>query len=241
MSNESSKGCPRCDDYDKIKDELEQTKRRSQEDQKSALKRCEDSKSQLQKKLLTVGAAAVVGATIVGKDFVDTIYEYLNSFNKVKNAASGLVSMADTPADVPTTEIKEEQKEEPTEDKRDPVDTTPRLAKAFPVIPLTDWSLDVPYLMGDPYRSPLEDILFAENTSATASFLDGTEDLSMLMDAFQIDQALSWDVPPLLFPDLPVYYDMGLPVQNAAIVPESGAWISLMMIPMVWHPRRRRR
>ena len=242
MSKESSEGCPRCDDYDKLKDELEQTKRRSSEEQKSALKRCEESKSQLQKKLLTVGAAAVIGGTIVGKDLVDQITEYINSFNKVKNAAGGLIGMADAPADVPVIEVNEEQKEETTEDERDPVDTEPRLAKAFPVLSLPDWSLDVPILTEDLYSSSLSDIILAsEMNSVAPSVLDVSENLSDLMAAFQIDDMITWNVPPLMLTDLPVYYDMGMPVERAAIVPEVGAWTPMLFLPMVFHPRRRRR
>ena len=95
-----TEGCPRCQDYDKVKDELESNKRKSQEEQKSALKKCEDSKAQLQKKLLTVGAAAVIAGTVLGKEFVDKIASYIESFNKVKDGAAQLVSQADPPADV---------------------------------------------------------------------------------------------------------------------------------------------
>ena len=52
MKNDTNEGCPRCRDYEKVKDELESNKRKAQDDQKSALKSCEDSKAKLQKKLL---------------------------------------------------------------------------------------------------------------------------------------------------------------------------------------------
>ena len=79
MKNESLEGCPRCGDYDKIKDELESNKKKVQEEQKSALKRCEDSKKQLQKKLLTIGVIAIVAGTILGKEFVDKIADYIEN------------------------------------------------------------------------------------------------------------------------------------------------------------------
>ena len=240
---ENDNGCDRCRDYDKVREELENTKRKSTEDQKNALKRCEDSKSQLQKKLLSVGAAAVIGGTILGKDLVDKIAEYIESFNTVKNAANGLVGMADPPVDVPIVEVKEEPKEETEEDKKDPVDTKPRLAKAFPVLSLPDWSLDVPMLTGDRYGSSLSDIILASemNSITPSSLLDVSEDLSNLMAAFQIDDMITWDVPPLMLTDLPVYYDMGMPMERAAIVPEVGAWTPMLFLPIAFHPRRRRR
>ena len=151
--------------------------------------------------------------------------------------------MADPPVDVPIVEVKEEPKEETEEDKKDPVDTKPRLAKAFPVLSLPDWSLDVPMLTGDRYGSSLSDIILASemNSITPSSLLDVSEDLSNLMAAFQIDDMITWDVPPLMLTDLHVYYDMGMPVERAAIVPEIGAWTPMLFLPIAFHPRRRRR
>ena len=121
MNLPETDGCPRCQDYDKVKDELDSSKRRAQDDQKSALKKCEDSRTHLQKKLLTVGAAAVVGGTILGKDFVDKIAEYIESFNQVKDGASKLIGQADPPPlpDLAQNEdaTDKEEKEEDTEEK----------------------------------------------------------------------------------------------------------------------------
>ena len=146
MKKESLEGCPRCDDYDKIKDELESNKRKSQEEQKNALKRCEDSKKQLQKKLLTIGAIAIIAGTILGKEFVDKIAEYIDSFNKVKDTANQLISKADTPT--PPSVDSEPEPEEVIDD-------------AFVLVPApitrdtSIWST-VPIL---DYNSPLEQII----------------------------------------------------------------------------------
>ena len=160
---ENDNGCDRCRDYDKVREELENTKRKSTEDQKNALKRCEDSKSQLQKKLLSVGAAAVIGGTILGKDLVDKIAEYIESFNTVKNAASGLVGMADPPVDVPIVEVKEEPKEVKEEPKKKPKakpkftrkpPKLPKKKKSKPTyVPLTDSELNemvAGHILGNP-------------------------------------------------------------------------------------------
>ena len=56
--NEETKDCPRCSDYDKVKQELENNKSQREKETKDALKHCKDSKARLQKKLLTLGAIA---------------------------------------------------------------------------------------------------------------------------------------------------------------------------------------
>ena len=154
MKNESLEGCPRCGDYDKIKDELESNKRKSQEEQKSALKRCEDSKKQLQKKLMTIGAVAIVAGTILGKDFVDKIASYIDSFNSVKDGASKLVGQADPPITTPPTEVAKE-------------DTTEEIDDAFVLVPaprtvdMSMWPAGT-FIAQD---SPLDDFIRTGSTS----------------------------------------------------------------------------
>ena len=154
MKQESLEGCPRCDDYDKVKDELESNKRKSQEEQKSALKRCEDSKKQLQKKLMTIGAVAIVAGTILGKDFVDKIASYIDSFNSVKDGASKLVGQADPPITTPPTEVAKE-------------DTTEEIDDAFVLVPaprtvdMSMWPVGT-FIAQD---SPLDDFIRTGSTS----------------------------------------------------------------------------
>ena len=117
--------CPRCSDYDKVKEELENTKRSADKEVKDSLKNCESQRKKLQKQLLTAGAIAIVAGTILGKDFIDKVASYFDSFNDVKNNASSLVGMADTPQSItseeneqPTPQV-EEQEEEQEEKKRE--------------------------------------------------------------------------------------------------------------------------
>jgi hypothetical protein len=114
MNNEEN-GCPRCSDYDQLKDELEHNKKNADREVKDSLKQCQTEKKKIQKQLLTVGACAVIGGTILGKEFVDKIAEYIESFNSVKNAATDIIGQA-TPSTPPqgqsdTTEEKEEKDE----------------------------------------------------------------------------------------------------------------------------------
>ncbi len=115
MNNEEN-GCPRCSDYDQLKDELEHNKKNADREVKDSLKQCKTEKKKIQKQLLTVGACAVIGATILGKEFVDKIAEYIESFNSVKNAATDIIGQADS--STPPVEQKDTQKEE--DDKEEP-------------------------------------------------------------------------------------------------------------------------
>ena len=244
MKNESLEGCPRCGDYDKIKDELESNKKKVQEEQKSALKRCEDSKKQLQKKLLTIGAAAIVAGTILGKDFVDKIADYIDSFNDVKSGASKLVGQADTPA--PPQVAKEEEKQEEEIDDVFVLVPAPRKVNTdmWPagMITTNDTSLD--FLM-DNYGSMSMIDLVTASTLATPIPLPFEEELmlppsslelwrlttmvSPLQDEFQF--FLPFDYEPTLTP---------LSLNQPAVVPETNAYFAFVGLPLVLHRRKRR-
>ncbi len=112
MNQEESR-CPRCSDYDKVKEELENNKRTSDKEVKDSLKNCESQKKKLQKQLLTAGAIAIIAGTILGKDFVDKVADYINSFNDVKNKATDLIGATipipiEQPTEVATIEKEEE-------------------------------------------------------------------------------------------------------------------------------------
>ena len=249
MPKESLEGCPRCDDYDKIKDELESNKRKSQEEQKNALKRCEEGKANLQKKLLTVGAVAVVAGTILGKDFVDMVADYIKSFNDVKNAASGLVGMADTPIVTPETNTNEETQDNTEDTPEDTPKSTPSRSDATywagtPDIDLYgSASSSIPYiaLMND-FESPsLIDMVTSELLTADLALTqDTTVGLSEMMDLtmFGTMPFEPLDLSPWDFPSEP-FSMMNEP--PAAIVPESHAWIPLMGMSGILFSKRRRR
>lgn len=246
MTKESLEGCPRCDDYDKIKDELESNKRRSQDEQKNALKRCEDGKAKLQKKLLTIGAIAIVAGTILGKDFVDMVTDYINSFNNAKNAASKLVGMADTPPTIPETNTTEETQD----DTEDTPETTPSRVDdtiywaGVPDMNLFGSSNSIPYamLMGD-FEPSLIDMMTYEMLTDDLAFStqDISANLSEVLDLTMLGSSMSFfeplDLSPWDFPN----ESYGMMYETpSAIVPETGAWIPLMGVPILLSKRRRR-
>tara|TARA_R100001594_G_scaffold46540_2_gene79604 strand:+ start:6114 stop:6854 length:741 start_codon:yes stop_codon:yes gene_type:complete len=245
MKNESLEGCPRCGDYDKIKDELESNKRKSQDEQKNALKRCEDSKKQLQKKLMTIGAVAIVAGTILGKDFVDKIAEYIDSFNNVKDTASKLVGQADTPA---PPQVAKEEKEETQEEIDDVFVLVPAPRKVntdmWPagMITTNDTSLD--FLM-DNYGSMSMIDLVTASTLATPIPLPFEEELMLPPSSLEL-----WRLTTMVSPlqdefqfFLPFDYEptpTPLSFNQPAVVPETSTYIALAGLPLVLHRRKRR-
>ena len=246
MKNESLEGCPRCGDYDKIKDELESNKKKVQEEQKSALKRCEDSKKQLQKKLLTIGAAAIVAGTILGKDFVDKIADYIDSFNDVKSGASKLVGQADTPA--PPQVAKEEEKQEEEIDDAFVLVPAPRTIDTdiWPagLLSMDDYNTD--YLTSGFGSMSTIDLLTASTLGNTIPLpLPFTEELQLPPSSLDI-----WELTSMMIPleeelqfFLPFDYDdtpQPLSFNQPAVVPETGAYVALAGLPLILHRRKRR-
>ena len=230
MANQE--GCPRCKDYESIKEQLENEKSQRNKDVKDKLKVCEDRSSVLQKKLMMTGAAAVIGGTILGKDFVDKIAEYINSFNSVKNAASGLIGAA-PPVSVPPVIAqidppKEEKEEKEDIDKDDP------------------WVLDVPefastgfdgFIAGSALAALYEPrTMFDELLMEPASV---SELLKEMVSTDDLNIDFGMDTPPILLAETLVYPS---PIQEpvVAIIPAPG-FLAFMPFILWFGSRRRRR
>ena len=230
MANQE--GCPRCKDYESIKEQLENEKSQRNKDVKDKLKVCEDRSSVLQKKLMMTGAAAVIGGTILGKDFVDKIAEYINSFNSVKNAASGLIGAA-PPVSVPPVIAqidppKEEKEEKEDIDKDDP------------------WALDVPefastgfdgFIAGSALAALYEPrTMFDELLMEPASV---SELLKEMVSTDDLNIDFGMDTPPILLAETLVYPS---PIQEpvVAIIPAPG-FLAFMPFILWFGSRRRRR
>ena len=241
MTQDKTEGCPRCQDYDKIKDELEGSKRKSQEEQKSALKRCEDSKAKLQKKLITAGAVALIAGTILGKDFIDQVASYIDSFNKVKDTASGLVGMA-TPAPTPEPETKQE--DPPKEEEKDE-EETPEKREFSPAPPFTKLvSADT----GSIYRPTLD---FADIAMLSTNYdpflmesmniLDMIEQSPPLSISDLINDMTILD-PPFVYPVFDIFEETpvsAMSMNNAPVVPEAHSFVPLAFAPFFLRSRRR--
>ena len=258
--NQYIEGCPRCDDYDEVVEELKKEKEHRDRESKDALRKCEekhkkkDAKIQgLQKKILTMTIIAVVGGTLVGKEFVDKIAAYIESFNSVKNAASGLVSASPMQGNEDEKSEKSSQEESPknSEEKEsflvdgtkkddlwwdsgisslDLIDMTPNYPASSYMLPYEDIGL-VSMITDDMLQQPmLFDDMMGESLSLSELLMDFTT-LGSEMDDFNM-----FDVP-LVLPESP-YMESVVPT---AYVPESGSWLGMMVAASMVVPRRRRR
>ena len=236
-------GCPRCKDYDSIREELEESKRQKQKETKDSLKNCEESKKQLQKKLITIGAVAVVAATILGKDFIDKVADYINSFNSVKDAASKMTS-SNTP-DPPVAESsvakevpeKSEQKKE--EDSEDPVFTgwgsSLALESSRDYSPL-DW------FVSQGQSSGLDSLIMSDIMGDSFPYDIFDDQYQDMVSSFDIYNLSSFGEMPyeMTFPDYGLYEDQ-MPAtlyRESVIVPEGPAAI-LLATPGLLNRRRR--
>ena len=229
--NDETKGCPRCSDYDKVKQELENNKSNREKETRDALKQCKQSKAKLQKKLLTLGAIAVVAGTILGKDFVDTIANYIKSFNDVKDNATKLISSADAPVgEVARNEEKPKETEEKKEDESiSDNDWYPSLG-LVPAMPIRNFSTNLPSTMSMSDVLTLTALASTPNDTFTMTY----DDMPVLMSAERINELTAFsqtfdpEVPFEFYGDLGIYRTMQAP-EAPAIVP-SPSTLTLLLL-----------
>ena len=228
MSTPNDTGCTRCRDYDEIKDELEREKQRAQDEQKNALNDCETKRSKLQKQLITVGAAAVVGGTILGKEFVDEVASYIESFNKVTNIAPNIVGSAMPIGDSSTKDQPDEpdEKDEKEDERRTP-SASPAVVAFSPytnVNPYPIFTMD-----DDPMKSPIEEMVDQVLNPSPIPMGD-------LLASFSLDipQEMPWQM------NLPLYEFSETPSfvgESASVIPAPG---TLFVFGFMLGRRRRR-
>ena len=236
MNNEEN-GCPRCSDYDQLKDELENNKKNADREVKDSLKKCETERKKVQKQLLTVGACAVVGATVLGKDFIDKVVEYIESFNSVKNAATNLVGQADTstpPVEQKDTQKEEDDKEEEKkeEPKKKPNISMPTRYAGYGgfVAPLTQTKLGIDIFPEEKQKD------FMMEYDMVSDMVYDTMNLTPLQD-----YTLAYNVePPFTFPPFEVpYYEDYAGYSSGSIVPGPGV-LAVLGVGLPFIKRRRR-
>ena len=240
-NDQFSEGCSRCSDYDKLKDDLENLKEKSKNEQREALKSCEQGRELLQKKLLKVGAVAVIGGTIVGKELIDKVANYIESFNKVTDLISYNTPTFTAPVSSPGGEQVTQNDEE--DDKKD--DKKDKGNKPFvpPFVnpdPYDTFAYSGSLLDGDSYMDPIvESFLENEMLSLTPSF-DEFDMASLIQDFAELDLLNTFDVPWNDAFELPSGFDTFSP-QQAMIIPDAGTGIPFIFaVPMIGFLRRRR-
>jgi len=242
--NDADKGCPRCSDYDKVKQELESNKSQREKETKDALKQCKDSKARLQKKLLTLGAIAVVAGTLLGKDFVDTIASYIKSFNDVKDNATKLISSADAPVvEVAKNEEKPEETKEEEKDESPPKRDWSTALGLSPLLPVRDFPTDMSAGMS---FAEIIAMTSLANTSSQNIFTPTYDEMPLLVSAQRIDdltafsQTMDMQIPYETYEDMGMYQTMQTPYETPAIVP-SPSTLSLLLLGNALSSNRSRR
>tara|TARA_Y100001963_G_C6774761_1_gene446778 strand:+ start:1783 stop:2532 length:750 start_codon:yes stop_codon:yes gene_type:complete len=249
MSNTQIEGCPRCDDYDEVVEELKNEKGKREKDTKDALSKCESKRKHLEKKLLTVGVIAIIAGTILGKDFVDKIADYINSFNKVKNAATSLTSSIE-----PVTPNTVAKKDDTEEDNEDDILDSYAITPAPRVVDTSMWPAG---LITEPISTvslitsgmldmmPLESILYSPNANIMLPYdaiqIHSSEMLYDLTSFTTIPneliEAMYMNERHDLF-TIPAPY--GSPIVNTPFVPETST-LGVLGIPLFALNKRRRR
>ena len=254
MSNDTAR-CPRCDDYDEVVEELKNEKELRERESKDALRKCEEGHKKkdsqikgLEKKIVTITIVAAVAGTVVGKEFVDKIASYIESFNSVRDAASGLVSLGDTQTQPETStpdskdKSDEEEKEEDKDDKPEP--QQPQLA--YPGTPDFGWSSTNPFENTKLTSDTLDfEILYEDQPSlADVMTTDIMESLNNTLVDFQYDSfADSMDFSSNFFslPDIgePDFYVID--EEPSVIIPAPGSILLFAIAAPIIFVRKRRR
>ena len=256
MKKESLEGCPRCDDYDEVIEELKKEKDNKDREVKSQLQKCEERNKKkdtkikgMEKKILTMTIVAVVAGTILGKDFIDEIASYLKSFNSVKDSASKLIGTSSVENENMVAENDDNQNENETEEIDDmfvlelaprtfDMGEWPALVAQVDMISSRNDSSSLSYL---PYidNSPLDN--FLNPPTLTDMLLDEIlddmviDDYVMVTSASVSDALSSFGFQPEYTQEsnIPTYY-----TQEQTYVPESHAWL-LLGVPLCFGRRRR--
>ena len=240
MSINDTEGCTRCRDYDQIKSDLEVERAKTRDHQRTALSDCEATRTNLQRKLTRVGIAAVVGGTVMGKEFVDKIATYIESFNQVVNVAPNLVGSnvpspggrvggGNSSSGVPNSKKGDEEKEEKEEEKK--ADTPKR-----PFSPYTNKNPYPIFASMDPEPvGPLEKILndaiATENDQILSQLAFGFSDFSNNnRDLFSNQFAMDYRIP-----EVPRYSSVSIPRSSTIPAPGSIA----LLLPLLFRNRRR--
>ena len=123
--SEDRNSCPRCADYDRVVEEVENLKQQRPKEVKSLLDDCEKTRSQLQKKVTTMTVVAAVTGAVLGKEFVDKVADYIDSFNNATGLNLPTTVGMSTPAPLVAPdqkEIKSEEEDEKEEDEKEDKD-----------------------------------------------------------------------------------------------------------------------
>ena len=257
MKEQSLEGCPRCSDYDEVVEELKQEKDSREQKAKSELQKCEERHKKkdtkikgLEKKILAMTIAAVVGGTIIGKEFIDEIASYIKSFNSVKDSASKLIGTSSVDNTDKVADNSDNQDENETEDIDDMfvLEFAPRTfdmggwPSLVSQVDIISTQSDLSSLSYIPFITNSPSDYFMNPPTLIDMLIDDMLDNMVVMDDYVINTSASVSDALSSFgfqpeytqePNIPTYY-----AQEQTYVPESHAWL-LLGVPLCFGRRRR--
>lgn len=228
-------GCPRCRDYEDIKGELDDLKDIREEERESALDECNSNTRRLQKKLTWVGAAALVGATILGQEFVDSVTSKVEGVKKIIDVTEDVISAAPVtttqPPAVPQPE-PEKKDDGPKEELKRPF--SPYGGDVFEIAQADTF---VPDILED-YNTT--DLAYGSLDLDLQSMSDVMESMKPLFSSMEYLPTLSYDLPYERFLDYPEPYMYDTPDgYTSSIIPEPPVLFCLLGA-LLLRPSRRR-
>jgi len=233
--SEDRNSCPRCADYDRVVEEVENLKRERTKEVKSLLDDCEQNRSQLQKKVTTMTVVAAITGAVLGKEFVDSIADYINSFNN----ATGLNLPTTIGMSTPATTTQPEQDKQDDEKDEEKVDDK----QAWEIPSLAGLST-VPFDL-DPYFPDVlsvldEDISYdpQQPSSILARVGMGMVSENIYDEMLYTDFIQSFPPSLIEFSFDSVYPDQFMIEDDPVVIPAPSALAFLLMFPVM---RRRRR
>mgnify|MGYP003139388489 CR=1 FL=1 len=218
--SEDRNSCPRCADYDRVVEED-----------------CEQTRSQLQKKVTTMTVVAAVTGAVLGKEFVDKVADYIDSFNN----ATGLnlptpMSMA-TPADSPPQPPQQQDKQDEKKEEKDEEDKDERELPFLPgpLLPLTrDTALAS---LDEVFNDDVIDAWFGSSQVSLSALEEEETEEELMEELVELEMAIMLDTPSLVEFQLP--YEEFIDTPQAAFIPAPST-LTMFLLPLSFARTRRR-
>ena len=230
-------GCPRCRDYEEVKGELDDLKDIREQEKESALDECNNNTRRLQKKLTWAGAAALVGATILGQEFVDSVTSKVEGVKKIVDVADDVISAA------PATSTQPPAVPRPEPEKKDDGPKEERLKRPFSpyggdLFEIVRADTFMPYDALSDYDTT--DLVYGSLDLDSQTMIDVMKPMEPLFSSMGYLPTLSYDLPYERFLDYPEPYIYETPsVYTSSIVPEPPV-LFCVLGALLLRPSRRR-
>ena len=176
-------------------EEVENLKQQRTKEVKSLLDDCEQTRSQLQKKVTTMTVVVAVTGAVLGKEFVDKVADYIDSFNNATGlnlpTSMSMATPADSPPQPPQQQDKQDEKKEEEKTRRQG-----RKRTTFPSRPSSSSLLAILLLLLWMKYSTMSSMLGLVPLQVSLSALEEEETEEELMEELmELEMAIMLDTP----------------------------------------------